>query len=84
MVDPLGRPTKSRLTPFSPLAAHLMWVLPSQPVAELRFAAAGKAAQGGFRDTDLELRWPTLQLPLEGTLPQSDGRGGDARQPPGD
>lgn len=70
--------------PLSPLVAHPMWVLPSLPVAELRFAAsAGKEAQRGFRDTHIHgAEVALLQLPLEGTLPQSDG--GRRSRPPGD
>lgn len=40
VVDPPWAAHKKLLNPLSPLAAHPMWVLPSKPVAELRFAAS--------------------------------------------
>lgn len=39
-------------------AAHPMWVLPSQPVAELRFAGKEARRDGSGTHRSVELRWP--------------------------
>lgn len=78
MVDPLGRPTESCLTPFPAR---------SSPHVDPPAVACGRAAVGCGcllvkRHTSAYGAWPSLDVPLEGTQLQSDRRRGS--RAPGD